>query len=116
MIINDTLQNRSSIVRNFRAVTATGALLATDDVAIVQNGATNVTVTLPAPAANAGRQVTVSRGIGSTGSITVQGAAGQIESLAGALGATTTLSASGGLGSSVVFLSNGTAWLRLLNG
>lgn len=48
-----------------------------------------------------------------TGTLTLQAAVGQIQALANTLGATTTLAAAGKFGSSVEFLWNGTALLRI---
>lgn len=114
--VTGVLQNSGAIKRNVRNVTATSSLLATDDVLFIGTGATAMTLTLTTPVGNAGRQVTISRNVGSTGTLTIAPGAGQIEALAGTLGATTTLAASGAIGANVVFISDGTNWLRMING
>ena len=111
-----TLHNNGSYASAFATVSATGAVPTNVETVYVTNGAVNVTLTLENPTLVAGKKITISRGIGSTGTITLQGASGQIEALANTLGATTTLAAGGALGSSVEFQSNGVNWLRRMNG
>lgn len=116
MITIDTLQITGGIKRNVRTISATTTLTLNDDVVFITNGATAITVTLPTPVGNGGQQFVLVRSIGSTGAITVTPGAGQIEALAGTLGATTTLAAIGAFGGAVTFVSNGTNWLRTING
>jgi len=77
------------------------------------NGATNITLTLPAPTTCRGRIYMVHRNAGSTGTVTINPGGGQIQELAGTLGATTTISALGSYGQHVWFQSDGTNWLRI---
>ncbi len=116
MISIDQLRNTAGVRRNQRTISATTTLTTSDDMVFITNGATAITVTMPTPVGNAGVQITLVRSIGSTGTITVTPGAGQIEALNGTLGATTSLAARGVYGGSAVFVSNGTNWLRTING
>ena len=89
-----------SVKYTTRVVTATGTLNATDNIVIVQNGATNITITIPTTL----YYVSISRGVGSTGSITIQASGGQIMSLNRTIGATTSLALAGINGDSAEFV------------
>jgi len=116
MLVIDTLQTTGGIKRKVRIINATATLTTIDDVVFVTNGATNITVTLTTPIADTGREYSISRGIGSTGTITIATPAGRIEALNNTLVATTSLATAGTYGSSTTFISDGTNWLRLNNG
>ena len=77
------------------------------------NGATNITLTLPDPTTCRGRIYMVHRNAGSTGTVTINPGGGLIQELAGTLGATTSISALGSYGQHVWFQSDGTNWLRV---
>jgi hypothetical protein len=78
------------------------------------NGAFNITITLPAASTCVGRFYVFSRTAVSTGTITITAVSGQVQSLAGAMGATTTIAAHGatGQGVNIVFRSDGVNWYR----
>ena len=116
MITIDTLQNTGGVKRNIRTVSTTTTLTLNDDVVFITNGATAITITLPTPVGNSGQSFSLVRSIGSTGAITILPGAGQIEALAGTLGASTSLAALGVYGGASTFVSNGTNWLRTING
>ena len=77
------------------------------------NGATPITITLPAATTCRGRIYMVHRNAGSTGTITITPTAGQIQALNGTLGATTSITALGNYGQHVWFQSDGTNWVRI---
>ena len=77
------------------------------------NGATAITLTLPAAATCRGRIYMVHSNAGSTGTVTITPSGGQIQALAGTLGATTSISALGSYGQHVWFQSDGTNWVRI---
>jgi hypothetical protein len=114
--VTGTLQTNGGIKKAIRTVSATGAITINDCIVFITNGATAITLTMPTPVGNTGLGITLVRSIGSTGTITVSPGAGQIEALNGTLGATTSLAALGVYGGSAVFVSNGTNWLRTING
>lgn len=114
--VTGTLQTNGGIKKAIRTVSATGAITINDCIVFITNGATAITLTMPTPVGNAGVQITLVRSTPSTGTITVTPGAGQIEALAGTLGATTSLAALGAYGGAVTFVSNGTNWLRTING
>jgi hypothetical protein len=114
--VTGTLQTNGGIKKAIRTVSATGAITINDCIVFITNGATAITLTMPTPVGNTGLGITLVRSIGSTGTITVSPGAGQIEALNGTLGATTSLAARGVYGGSAVFVSNGTNWLRTING
>lgn len=76
-----------------RVITATGAITVDDNILIINNGATAITLTLPAPATCVGKTFTIVRYAGSTGGITINGT--RIQALNGTLGASTTVTALG---------------------
>lgn len=94
-------------------VNATTTITSTNCSIECNNGATNITLTLPAPTTCRGRIYMVHRNAGSTGTVTINPGGGQIQALAGTLGATTTISALGSYGQHVWFQSDGTNWLRI---
>ena len=79
---------------------------------IVNNGATNITLTLPSTTGNCYR---FSRSSNSTGTITLQGTTGQIQALNGTLGATTSIGLHSvtGLGLNHNFTFDGVNWMRI---
>ena len=80
-------------------ITATTVLNQTHRKIVANNGATNITITLPDALTCIGREYIISRYAGSTGTITVVGSGGnKIQALAGTVGATTTLGAHGAAG------------------
>ena len=109
-----TFQVNGSLALSVLTVTSTGTIPNTCSKIIVNNGLTNITLTLPAPSTCAGRMLSFTRGSGSTGTITINPGGGQIQALNGNLVATTTIglhSATGG-GVDIQFWSNGTNWYR----
>ena len=108
------LQIDGSVAIGFVTVTATTTISNTVSYVICNNGATTTTLTLPSPATCSGRFICISRATGSTGTITVRGATGLIQSLTGTMGATTTIGAHGATGQGVgkFFFSNGVNWMR----
>lgn len=108
------LDVNGGLATEVRTVTVSGALVVTDHVTLINNGATAFTVTLPAAASFQGRHIIVKRiDNTSTGTITINTAGGQVQALAGTLGATTSLAAIGTYGQSAHFISNGTNWYRI---
>ena len=115
-----TLQIEGSLAYKTSIVTATTALTALQSKIVVNNAATNITITLPDALTCIGRAYEMSRYAGSTGSITVQGSAGnRIQALGGTVGATASIglhSATGvGLGHSFTAVNVGGVgvWVRL---
>lgn len=105
---------RVAPTRKTRIVTATGTITAADSVVIVNNGAANVTLSFVG-AFDPDHSMAFTRAPGSTGAVTLQGVGRTFQSLAGAVGATTTLpihSAAGG-GVRNGFVLNGTTWYRV---
>jgi len=94
----------SDRLRASRVVAATTTLLVTDNIIIVENAATAVTLTIPATL----NYVHIVRGAGSTGTITVIGTSASIMAANRTMGATTTLSASGVYGDTVEFFRHPT--------
>lgn len=111
MIIAD---EGTSINGNLVTISAT-TTLTTEVCVYVTNGGTNITITFPSPVTNPQREIRVCRGTGSTGSITLNPGAGQIEALNATLGATTTLANNNNYGAKCIFKSNGTNWVRIQN-
>lgn len=100
-----------------RLVTATYALTVEDCIVKCNNGATNITLTLP-PIANLidGHTVYLGRGQTSTGAITITLGAGAtgVQALAGTVGATTSIGihSATGAGLGFMFTKIGTIWYR----
>ena len=91
---NSTIQIIGSFSCQITIVTSTTTLNETHHKILINNGATNITITLPNALTCIGREYVFSRTAGSTGTIRIVGGAGnQIQSLAGTIGATTTLGA-----------------------
>jgi len=99
-----TTQWVSDRLRSSRVVAASTTLLATDNIIIVENGAINITLTIPTTLIYAH----IIRGVGSTGTITVQGASSTIMDLNRTMGATTSIAVAGALGDSVEFMQHPT--------
>lgn len=114
MLVADELDLRGGFCPTVVVIASTGAIPATATKVLVNNGATAITLTLPAHVAGKGRHISISRRNGSTGAVTLQGASGQIQALAGTLGATTTLGvhSAAGAGVNQNFYSDGTNWYR----
>jgi len=106
----------ANVSQRLTVIAATGALNASQGNVKVANGATNITLTLPTPVGNSGLEFYIGRDTGSTGAITILPGAGQIQGITGTLGATTSLANIGSFGGRVIFVSNGTNWLRKMNG
>lgn len=83
---------------------------------LCNNGVTSIIVALPTPVGFIGKMIHIGRDIASTAIVTISTPSGQIEELIGTLNTTTTLSALGSLGAKVTFVSDGTNWLRKING
>ncbi len=114
------LEINGAIAANYRFVTGTTTLSATDRIVYVNNGASNVTITLPAVATSTQRLMTIVRYGNSTGVITIAAAAGdEIGSIAGVYTAsTTTLAAQGTYGAKVTFQASAPGvgyWFRYEN-
>ena len=114
MIVADELDLRGGFLPQLQVITATGAVSPNVVKVIVSNGATAITITLPPHVAGKSRMVSLSRGAGSTGGITVRGVTGNIQALAGAWALTTTmgLHSAAGAGVDIQFWSDGTNWYR----
>ena len=108
-----------------RAVTGSGTLTTTDSIVVANNGATNITLTLPAGSlrtvrgVTVGRVVTIKRGSGSTGNVTINApAGGTVQSCTDTLatyGATTALNTTNA--NSATFVTEGTnVWGHVSNG
>lgn len=108
------LQIDCSVAIGFTTVTSTTTINNNVSYIICNNGAATITLTLPSPNTCAGRFICISRATGSTGTITVRGATGLIQALAGTMGATTTIGAHGATGQGIgkFFFSNGINWMR----
>lgn len=116
-----TFHVNGSYATNPTVINSTYTVLGTDNTLICNNATTNITITLPNPTTCIGREITISRYAGSTGSIRVQdarGATSSIQGLNGALGVTTTIT---GLGNNenwnvrfkAVTVGAVTSWLRI---
>ena len=79
-------------------ITSTTTLNQTHNKIVLNNGATNITITLPNALTCIGRKYEFSRYAGSTGTVTIVGTGSQIQALAGTVGATTTLGVHGATG------------------
>ena len=111
-VATSTIDVQGSTAVNTLDVAADITLTAVHTAIVCNNGAANITITLPTASTCRGRIYMISRGAGSTGSVTITPTGSQVQELAGTLGATTTLSALGAYGQHVIFQSNGTAWYR----
>lgn len=95
-IINptSTVSLSGSLSENVTVITATTALNNTHRKIVLNNGATNISITLPDALTCLGRVYEFSRYAGSTGTVTLNVALGnQVQALAGTVGTTTTLGA-----------------------
>ncbi len=105
---------RVPATRTARVVTATGPITGLDSFIVVQNGATNITLTFTGVFDN-NHLLSISRAAGATGTITVTPNAGTtIQAIGGTVGASTTLPAhaAAGLGVSNAFVLVGAIWYR----
>ena len=97
---NSRLHINGSEAGTVTVITATTTLNDTHHKIVANNGATNITITLPNANSCLGREYIISRAAGSTGTITVQGSGGNtIQALIGTTGGSTTIgvhSATGG--------------------
>lgn len=101
-----------SFSTSINTVSANYTATALDYAIYVTNGATAVTITLPSASAIGGRTYIVSRGTGSTGTITIASST-NVEALSGALGPNTSLAAIGQYSCKVFFQSDGNYWRRM---
>ena len=109
-----TLQSAGSFAVGVLTTATSTTLTGTSSKIILNNAALNITITLPNAASCIGRTYSFTRAATSTGTVTVTPLAGQIQSLAGTMGATTSIgahSATGG-GVDIQFWSDGTNWYR----
>ncbi len=112
-----TLDLGGSFGANYTVVTGNYAVSATDYVVLVNNGSTNVTITLPALAGIDRRMIKIARHKNSTGTVTIQAASGElIEAQNGTTANTTTLVAQGTLGCKVTLQATSAGWARTGNG
>lgn len=86
-----TLHVIGSVAETVTVITATTSLNATHNKIVLNNGAANIVITLPDALTCIGRKYEFTRYAGSTGAVGIIPAAGQIQALAGTVGATTTL-------------------------
>lgn len=113
------LQVNGSYAETITVITATTTLNDTHNKIVLNNGATNITITLPNALTCIGRKYEFSRYAGSTGSVTVVGTGSQIQALAGTVGATTTLGAHSAAGAGLkhsftaVNIGGVGVWVRL---
>ena len=108
------LDVNGGLATEVKTVTVSGPLTVTDHVVLVNNGGTAFTATLPDAASFVGRHIIIKRiNNTSTGAITINTAGGQVQALAGTLGATTSLAAIGTYGQAAHFISNGINWYRI---
>ena len=77
--------------KNVRVVTANTTLDGSTEVVVCNNGSTNITLILPSASTCEGAEKTITRYAGSTGAVSINST--NIQSLSGALGVTTLLSA-----------------------
>jgi hypothetical protein len=95
--------------------TGTATMTEDDLVALVNNGGTNVTISLPTASSVKGIVFTIARfNSTSTGTITVDAVGGNVMSLSLVAGSSMTLSAAGSYGQAVRFTSDGTNY-HLIN-
>jgi hypothetical protein len=93
------LQVAGSEAGAITVLAATTTLNETHHKIVANNGATNITFTLPNALNFIGREYIVSRAAGSTGTITMQGSAGNtVQAVGGTFGANTTLAGHNGTG------------------
>lgn len=105
---------RVPATRTARVVTATGPVTGSDSFIVVQNGATNITLTFTG-AFDANHLISISRAAGSTGTITVTPNVGTtIQSNGGTVGASTSIPAHSatGVGVNSSFVLVGSVWYR----
>lgn len=110
---NSTIQIVGSISETITVISATTALTASQNKILLNNGATNITITLPNALTCIGRKYEFSRYAGSTGTVTIVGTGSQIQALDGTVGATTTLGAHNGTSFTAVNVGGIGVWVRL---
>lgn len=98
------------IAERARVVTSSATLLVTDRIVLVQNVGTAITITIPSSL----EEVFIGRSLNSTGTITISYAGGTIESLAGTMATTTTLTAIAAYGSGMLFRRDPNITTRML--
>lgn len=96
-------------------VAATGTFLPVDQV-FFGSLAINMTGTTRTSEMNIGDTINVSRRVGATGTLTLQGQSGTIGALNNTQGATTSLAAGGSYGQHASFMWDGTNLIRINNG
>lgn len=95
VVPHSTLHNTGSQAFNPTIVTASLSVV-NESYLICNNGATNITITLPNPSTMVGRLISISRYANSTGTITVTNlGTASIQAQLGTIGATTTIAAFG---------------------
>lgn len=105
---------RVPATRTARVVTVTGPVTGLDSFIVVQNGATNITLTFTGAFDN-NHLISISRAAGATGTITVVPSAGTtIQASGGTVGASTSipLHSAAGLGVDNSFVLVGSVWYR----
>ena len=106
---------RVAPTRKTRVVAASGSITAADTVVIVNNGTTNITLTMSGTF-DPDHGLSISRAAGSTGTVTIAaGTTGHtFQALNGTVGATTSIAAHNGAGAGVSsgFVLSGTVWYR----
>lgn len=93
-----------------RIVSVSSTLLATDNVVFVQNAGVAISLSIP----NSIEEISITRSVGSTGTITLIFVGGTIESLAGTFVPSTTLAAISAFGSGVHYRKDPSSSTRLL--
>lgn len=87
-----------SYAETITVITTTTTLNQTHNKIVLNNGATNITITLPNALTCIGRKYEFSRYAGSTGTVTILGTSSNIQARTGTVGATTTLGIHGATG------------------
>ncbi len=114
-----TLHVIGSVAETVTVITATTSLNATHNKIVLNNGAANIVITLPDALTCIGRKYEFTRYAGSTGAVGITPAAGQIQALAGTLGATTSIGSHNGAGAGLnhtftaVNIGGVGVWVRL---
>lgn len=116
MKILDELYIDNIIRKKVTTITATTTLLIDNSLVYINNAAVNITLTMPPTVGNNGVEITLIRGLLSTGTVTINPTgADTVEALSGLSGASTSLAATGARGSKVTFICIATTWIRLKN-
>ena len=111
-ILDGEIANDGGINNRIKVITATSTLLASDSLVFLNNGATNIILTLPLWID--GMEIFIGRiQSTSTGTVTIQcSGANNIESLTGTVGATTSLATIGVRGSKITLIHYQNTWIR----